>query len=101
MKGGLVILRALGATPLMRRVGDYDVNAVYVTMVSEKSSEKPLISKGFPFTGVFRCDSKIVDYMKRIKEWDWGGIRTSNALTFFLPPCFSGLDGYLFALLCR
>ena len=81
MKNELVIVRAFGGTPLVRRVWDFDTNAVYVSNVLR---ENPMvISLGLPLEDVFNYDSKLAESMDRLYEmgkWDWGKLTKWNPL---------------------
>jgi len=70
MKGELVIIRAFGGQPLLRRIWEIDNKVVYVT----DDSKKDLISLGFPREDVFKYDSDLAVSMEALyksKKWDW------------------------------
>jgi hypothetical protein len=80
MKGDIVIVRAFGNVPLVRRVWDEDSRGVYVTdderferlTAGDPEILPPLA--GFPREDVFKYDSKpavSIDNPERNERWDW------------------------------
>lgn len=77
MKGELVILRAYGGQPLIRRIFETTDKAVFVTDDARKDD---LISIGFPREDVFKYDPQLAKKTGQLfkkGKWDW------NKLTLF------------------
>lgn len=86
MKGDMVIVRAFGGKPLVRRVWGSEANIVYI--VSESSYQKLMAHQdavlpiGFPRADVFQYDEKLLAIVQRgFKNpltWDrlshWDGV---------------------------
>ena len=70
MRGEIVIIRAFGGQPLIRRIWEIDNKVVYVT----DDSRQNLISLGFPREDVFKYDPKIAESMEQLYKsgkWAW------------------------------
>jgi len=78
MRGDLVIVRAFGGVPAVRRVWDENERGVYITddthydlLATGKESVSPV---GFPREDVFRYDpdlAKEMDILYQTGKWDW------------------------------
>jgi hypothetical protein len=69
-KDDLVIIRAYGGKPLIRRIWNFDAKAVYVI----NDSMQGIVSLGFPREDVFKYDPKVVssmDQLYKAGKWDW------------------------------
>lgn len=79
MRGDLVIVRAFGGVPLVRRVWEEEGRGVYITddthfkrlMAGENGTIQPV---GFPREDVFKFDPEIAAVMDELIDngkWDW------------------------------
>jgi hypothetical protein len=79
MRGDLVIVRAFGGVPLIRRVWEETERGVYITddtyfkrlMTGEEGTIQPV---GFPREDVFRYDPDLareMDTLYQAGQWDW------------------------------
>lgn len=78
MRGDLVIVKAYGEIPLIRRVWSEGVRVIYITndeqlklLENGKDALEPI---GFPREDVFKYNQEMAESMEnRIKngEWDW------------------------------
>lgn len=79
MRGDLVIVRAFGGKPLIRRVWEEVERGVYITddalfqrlMAGENGTIQPV---GFPREDVFKFDSDLaaaMDDLVKDEKWDW------------------------------
>jgi hypothetical protein len=79
MRGDLVIVRAFGGKPLIRRVWEEVEKGVYITddilfkrlMDGEKGTIQPV---GFPKEDVFKFDPELaneMDVLYQTGKWDW------------------------------
>lgn len=79
MRGDLVIVRAFGGEPLIRRVWKEVSRGVYITtdtvfkklMTGESGTIQPV---GFPREDVFRYDAELakdMDALYQSGRWDW------------------------------
>lgn len=74
MKNSLVIIRACGEQPIVRRIFDVTKKAVYVT----DDSQKGIVSLGFPLKDVFKYEDKIAPLIENgcfDKKWDWNKLK--------------------------
>ena len=71
MKGELIILRAFGGQPLIRRIFEISDKAIYVTNDLRQDS---LVSVGFPREDVFKYDPKLAKLINTDK-WDWNKLK--------------------------
>ena len=66
----MVIIRAYGGQPLIRRIWDFNNKVVFVT----DDLIEGIISLGFPRENVFKHDHKLASSMERNYKqgkWDW------------------------------
>jgi hypothetical protein len=71
----LVILRAYGGQPLIRRIFEVTNKVVYVT---DDSREDGLVSLGFPLEDVFEYDPQLAakaDQLFKKGKWDWNKLK--------------------------
>ena len=79
MRGDLVIIRAFGGIPLVRRIWEEVERGVYITddtlfkrlMAGENGTIQPV---GFPREDVFKFDPEIaaaMDTLIQTGNWDW------------------------------
>jgi hypothetical protein len=78
MKGDLVIVRAFGGLPLIRRIWEEDERGVYITddvqlkrLLAGGYAIQPV---GFPKEDVFRFDPELaaeMDHLNKEGKWDW------------------------------
>ncbi len=83
MRGDLVIVKAYGEKPLIRRIWNSNENVVYITndeqfqlLIAGKDAIEPI---GFPREDVFKYDQKLATSMERLhhnKKWDWNKLKS-------------------------
>jgi hypothetical protein len=75
MRGDLVIVRAYGGVPLVRRIWEKDEKGVYITddvqlelLLAGGYAIQPI---GFPREDVFKFDPELAVEMDDLDNWDW------------------------------
>lgn len=81
MQGDLVIVRAYGNVPLVRRVWDEEKNGVYITddegLRRLREGDTEVWPVGFPREDVFKFDPELAKDCDRLREsgkWDWNNL---------------------------
>jgi hypothetical protein len=78
MRGDLVIVRAYGGVPFVRRIWDEDDQVIFITndeqlklLLAGETAIQPI---GFPREDVFKYDPELatsIEQFHRCGKWDW------------------------------